>query len=165
MGNVVEQKAKSIVEETGENSFVINLKKSELKSIFGTEDTNFIHQLIQNTIAPKVIKGKASGKDILTAHELFKNLKPSDEIECLLIAQIMSADALASEFMKRALNPEQTFIGVDANSQRYSKGVSSMCRLVDTLIKYKRGGEQKVTVEHISIGNGSQAIIGNIKKS
>jgi hypothetical protein len=165
MKNEIDAKPKSIVESHGDNSFTLHLKGDELKSVFGTKDLVLINKLIQNTTSLKFVRGNISNKDILSVHDLFKNLKPADEIEAILISQIVSADSFANEFQKRALSPEQTVFGIDANTARYSKGINSMCRLIDTLIRYKRGGLQKVIVEHVTVTNGSQAIIGNVVKS
>ena len=34
---------------------------------------------------------------------------------------------------------------------------------MEALKKYRTGGEQKVTVEHVSVNAGGQAIIGNVE--
>ena len=33
---------------------------------------------------------------------------------------------------------------------------------MDALNKKRRGGQQKVTVEHVNVQNGGQAIVGNV---
>ena len=33
---------------------------------------------------------------------------------------------------------------------------------MEALKKYRTGGEQKVTVEHVTVNSGGQAIVGNI---
>jgi hypothetical protein len=33
---------------------------------------------------------------------------------------------------------------------------------VEALKRYRTGGEQKVTVEHVTVNQGGQAIVGNI---
>ena len=36
---------------------------------------------------------------------------------------------------------------------------------VEALKRYRTGGEQKVTVEHVTINEGGQAIVGNVSNS
>jgi hypothetical protein len=33
---------------------------------------------------------------------------------------------------------------------------------VETLKKYRTGGEQKVTVQHVTVSDNAQAIVGNV---
>ncbi len=34
---------------------------------------------------------------------------------------------------------------------------------MDTLKRYRTGGQQKVTVEHVTVNEGGQAIVGNVE--
>ncbi len=36
---------------------------------------------------------------------------------------------------------------------------------METLKRYRTGGEQKVTVQHVSVSEGGQAIVGNVTQS
>ncbi len=35
---------------------------------------------------------------------------------------------------------------------------------VDALKRYRTGGQQKVTVEHVTVNDGGQAIVGSVEK-
>jgi len=34
---------------------------------------------------------------------------------------------------------------------------------IEALSRYRRGGEQKVVVQHVNVNNGGQAIVGNVE--
>jgi hypothetical protein len=36
---------------------------------------------------------------------------------------------------------------------------------MEALKRYRTGGEQKVTVQHLSVGEGGQAIVGNVTQT
>ncbi len=36
---------------------------------------------------------------------------------------------------------------------------------LEALKRYRTGGEQKVTVQHVTVGEGGQAIVGNINQA
>jgi hypothetical protein len=36
---------------------------------------------------------------------------------------------------------------------------------MEALKRYRTGGEQKVTVQHVSVGEGGQAIVGNVTQA
>ena len=40
---------------------------------------------------------------------------------------------------------------------------STMC--MEALKRYRAGGEQKVTVQHVSVNEGGQAIVGNVNQA
>jgi hypothetical protein len=157
-------KYKDIIEEKEDGSFSINITSEQLKHIFGTDNHRFIEELIIKTTQYKSQRANIDGMDIFSTHKLFKNLNPKDEIECLLISQILNADKISHHYFRDAMTPDQTPFGKDSNTQRYAKSINSMCKLIDTLTRYKRGGQQKVVVEHVTLENGSQAIIGNVSK-
>ena len=41
----------------------------------------------------------------------------------------------------------------------------SFAALVETLKRYRTGSEQNVTVQNVSVGNGGQAIVGNVTQN
>ena len=45
-----------------------------------------------------------------------------------------------------------------------AKSTRVFARLLDSLRKYKSGGEQRMKVEHVHVNEGGQAIVGNVSK-
>jgi len=68
------------------------------------------------------------------------------------------------EFMRRGMLPEQTNDGVDRNVNRATKLLRTFATMAECLRTYRGGGQQKVTVEHVTVQSGGQAIVGTVNR-
>ncbi len=92
---------------------------------------------------------------------IIDGMKPKNEIEAMLVIQAALCHALAM-IKARHLAACKTIPQLEANSvtlNRLTKTFSTHC---ETLSKMRRDGRQKVTVEHVHVHAGGQAIVGNI---
>ena len=87
-------------------------------------------------------------------------IKPKDELEGMLAVQMVGVHNLAMEFMKRAMLPEQTGEGVDCNVNRATKLLRTFTAQIEALNRHRGKGQQKVTVKHVHVNEGGQAIVG-----
>lgn len=101
---------------------------------------------------------KAMDLAILTLAEL----KPRDAVEGMLAAQMIASHEAAMECTRRAMLPNQTFQGRDQNLKHAAKMMSLYERQLAALDKRRGGGRQKITVEHVTVQAGGQAIVGDV---
>jgi len=59
--------------------------------------------------------------------------------------------------------PEQTFEGRHEALNQANKLTRSFASLLDTLNRHRGKGQQKVTVEHVHVHSGGQAIVGAVE--
>jgi hypothetical protein len=59
----------------------------------------------------------------------------------------------------------ETLAEVDSAERAVNKLGRTFAALVDTFKRYRNGGERKVMVQHMSIAEGGQAIVGNLRRS
>jgi hypothetical protein len=91
-------------------------------------------------------------------------IRPSDEIEGMLAAQMVATHSAAMECYRRAMIPDQTFEGRQENLNQANKLTRSYTLLMDALNRHRgKGGQQRVTVEHVHVHQGGQAIVGTIQ--
>lgn len=93
------------------------------------------------------------------AHRLAE-IAPLDPIEELLTGQMLALHAASMECARRAALPGQTDAGRQLELRLAAKLSRSFAGLVDTLNKHRRRGEQRVTVEHVHVHAGGQAVVG-----
>ena len=98
----------------------------------------------------------------VTMHTMI-GLKPQDEAEGMLVAQMIGCHNAAMECFKRAMIPGQTFEGRDQNLRHANRLTRAYTELLGALNKHRGKGQQKVTVEHVHVHEGGQAIVGNIE--
>lgn len=88
-------------------------------------------------------------------------VKPQDELEAMLAAQ-MGAVHAATMMMARRLNHVETIPQQDAAERALNKLARTYATQIETLKRYRTGGQQTVTVEHVTVNEGGQAIVGNV---
>jgi hypothetical protein len=67
------------------------------------------------------------------------------------------------ECYRRAMIGEQTFEGRRENLSQANKLSRTYATLLEALNRHRGKGQQKVTVEHVHVHNGGQAIVGNVE--
>ena len=87
---------------------------------------------------------------------------PKDEIEGMIAAQLIAAHNAAMECYRRAMIGDQTFEGRRENLSQANKLSRTYAVLLDALNRHRGKGQQKVTVEHVHVHEGGQAIVGNV---
>jgi hypothetical protein len=85
-------------------------------------------------------------------------------MEVMLCSQLVALHSQGMEFLRRGVLPDQTTDGVDRNVNRATKVVRSFASIADCLRTYRGGGQQKVTVEHVTVQAGGQAIVGTVNR-
>jgi hypothetical protein len=90
-------------------------------------------------------------------------IKPKDEFEGMLAAQLLACHNASMECYRRAMIREQTFEGRRENLNQANKLSRTYAALLEALNHHRGKGQQKVTVEHVHVHSGGQAIVGNVE--
>lgn len=93
---------------------------------------------------------------------LLDELEPVDGPEAMLAAQMVAVHLAAMDCMARAMHPSQSFAGRELNLKHGAKLSRIYAEQVAALDKHRRKGQQTVTVEHVHVHEGGQAIVGNV---
>jgi hypothetical protein len=96
---------------------------------------------------------------------LLLDIGPQDALEGMLVVQMVATHNLAMEMARRALVADQTAEGVSSNVNRSTKLMNTFKGQVETLQKYRNKGQQTIQVQHVSVNDGGQAVVGNIQGS
>ena len=78
----------------------------------------------------------------------------------MIAAQLLAAHNAAMECYRRAMIGEQTFDGRRENLSQANKLSRTYAVLLDALNRHRGKGQQKVTVEHVHVHSGGQAVVG-----
>lgn len=92
-------------------------------------------------------------------------IAPKDELEGMMAAQLVAAHNAAMECYRRAMIGEQTFEGRRENLAQANKLSRSYATLLEALNRHRGKGQQKVTVEHVHVHAGGQAVVGMVTAS
>lgn len=92
---------------------------------------------------------------------VLSGIAPSDELEAMLAAQMAITHDLAMDMAGRAKRSEYVQTLQDCGNLSV-KLLRTFTLQVEALAKLRRGGVQKVTVEHVHVHAGGQAIVGAV---
>jgi hypothetical protein len=93
-------------------------------------------------------------------------LKPQDGFEGIMISQMIMVHKQAMAILGQA-NLEGNRNRRDIQESlisRYVKLMRLYTQQLEALDKHRRGGNQKMTVEHVHVHEGGQAIVGNVNQ-
>ena len=126
----------------------------------GSADRDFV-----NGIVNQLANTNKCDQD-LSAHVNFvlsviKGIEPRDQLEAMLAAQ-MAAVHVASMTLARRLAHVETIPQQDSAERAFNKLIRTFAMQMEALKRYRSGAEQKVTLQHVSIAEGGQAIVGNV---
>jgi hypothetical protein len=140
--------------------------KGTLKSMGGSKSDNW-NNIIANQAINTLWVGH-SDKDTCDRQYsatvmALVGIAPKDEIEGMIAAQLIAAHNAAMECYRRAMHSEQTFAGRRENLNQANKLSRSYAVLLEALNRHRGKGQQKVTVEHVHVHSGSQAVVGVVE--
>jgi hypothetical protein len=92
---------------------------------------------------------------------MIKGIEPRDQLETMLATQMAALHNATMTFARR-LNHVETLAQQDSAERALNKLARTFCTQIETLKRYRSTGEQKMTVQHVTVNDGGQAVIGNV---
>ena len=140
-------------------------QRGDLRSISGSDNDDF-----SNILANQVVKAlwlepcdfDEQTQLMQAALAAMAAMKPRDELEGMLISQLIATHNAAMECYRRAMLGEQTFEGRRENLNQANKLCRSYAALTEALDRHRGKGQQRITVEHVNVHAGGQAIVGAV---
>jgi hypothetical protein len=131
-----------------------------LKAV-GSTDGDFLVGLTKQLVNAGSQGPKADEQGINFMLAVIKGIEPRDQIEAMLAAQMATIHMATMTFARRLAHieniPQQ-----DSASNAFNKLARTFAAQVEALKRYRSGGEQKMTVQHVHVADGGQAIVGNV---
>ena len=140
--------------------------KGELKKIGGSRSDDWNQTLANQAVDALWVKNS----DQMTLDAQFKGtvdamlgIGPKDELEGMMATQLLAAHNAAMECFRRAMISEQTFEGRKENLNQANKLSRTYATLLEALNRHRGKGQQKMTVEHVHVHAGGQAVVGTVE--
>jgi hypothetical protein len=140
--------------------------KGEFKCFGGSMNDSFNNILMNqafNTLWTTHSDKDARKQQILAALTAMHAVRPVDEMEGQIAAQMVATHAAAMECYRRAMIGDQSFESRRENLNQAAKLTRLHADLILALDKHRGKGQQRVTVEHVHVHQGGQAIVGNVQ--
>ena len=137
--------------------------RGTLKNIGGSRSDHWNNILANQAVQALWLKNSSSeerDKQYSATVAALVGIGPKDELEGMMAAQLIAAHNAAMECYRRAMIGEQTFEGRRENLAQANKLSRSFATLLEALNRHRGKGQQKVTVEHVHVHSGGQAVVG-----
>jgi hypothetical protein len=141
---------------------------SASKRLLGVEDTCSLTPRLLGPVGDVLAAHK--GKDDLSgvaalndAAALIQGIGPGDALEGMLAAQMVTTHSTAMHCLQIASVPRQPESIVESNINRATKLMRVYTAQVEALNRHRSKGRQTMTVKHVHVHDGGQAIVGNVR--
>jgi hypothetical protein len=140
------------------------LAYAPLMEAMGTVSVDFVNGLLKQ-LANAGSHGRQIDDDALNFMlSVVEGIKPKDQLETMLAAQMAAIHTATMTFARRLAHVE-TIAQQDSAERALNKLARTYAMQMEALKRYRTGGEQKVTVHHVSVNDGGQAIVGNVNQA
>lgn len=138
-----------------------------LKVATGSRNEQWGANLVNRTMSTLPGKYRKNGDDkvdsiVNLSIDSLAAFKPTDPIEGMIASQAVALHNASLECFRRAMIPEQP-AEIAAKLRKDGTNMSrAMVDMVEALARHRGKGPQVVRVERVMIGDGGQAIVGNV---
>lgn len=141
-----------------------DLSLATLAETTGTPHTLFGQVILKQAISASC-GSKEEGLEISNSiAAAMLDIGPRDGLEGMLAAQMVSVHIQAMECLRRATLEGQPFDIATTYRNQAIKLLKTYAAQIEALKRYRTGGQQKVTVEHVHVHQGGQAIVGTVSQ-
>jgi hypothetical protein len=166
--------AASDVAQNNESSSALRVKISEkngvpqvhadivLMEALGTTDLDFLDGILCQLLKVGNRDGSVDERGLNFLLSVIKGVKPRDQVEALLAAQMAAVHAATMKMAFR-LGRTETIPQQDSAERAFNKLARTFAAQVEALKRYRSQGDQTVRVEHVTVNEGGQAIVGNVR--
>jgi hypothetical protein len=160
---------KKIKTENGATQILQGPKHSDMDgwrfqfmAAFGTSSETVLHVEVERIAkALRQKDGTIDPAELDTVIAIVSGQRPKNELEAMIICQMAVTHALTIRSFGN-LNRSNQIQQQDSNALTVARLTKAFASQVDALAKLRRGGEQRVVVEHVHIHAGGQAIVGAV---
>jgi hypothetical protein len=132
---------------------------ARLMEAVGTADLDFMSGFIDQLA--KSDGGEINEQQLNFKFAVVKGMKPRDQVEAMLAGQ-MAAIHTATMRSARSLAEAEHLDQHDSAERTFNKLTRTFISQMEAFKRYRTGGEQTVTVQQVNVGEGGQAIVGNV---
>ena len=143
-----------------------NDQEGRLKGIGGSQSdrwNNMLANQLGQVLRARNVSAEEQDERLSAAIAGLMGVAPADDLEGMMAVQLIAAHNAAMDCYRRAVHPEQTFEGQREYLAQANKLSRTFSTLLEALNHHRGKGQQKVTVEHVHVPSGGQAVVGMVE--
>src|SRR5262245_37346560 len=133
-----------------------------LMKAVGANDSEFLDGFLHQLVSAGMEGRNPDSPGINFMLSVVKSVGPKDQIEAMLAAQMAAVHMATMTFARRLAHvdniPQQ-----DSAERALNKLARTFASQMEALNRHRGKGQQKVTVEHVHVHAGGQAVVGSVE--
>jgi hypothetical protein len=132
-----------------------------MANALGVTDSEAMDGMLRQLVRASVSGGRPDEINISFMISMVKGIRPRDSVEAMLVAQMVSVHVMAmrcAHHLAEAEDPARR----DSAARALGRLARTFPAQIDALNRYRSHGEPAITVQNVSVGDGGNAIVGNV---
>ncbi len=134
-----------------------------LSQKLATNSIDFAYDILKQLVNAVTTGKKPDQGEVNFALAIINGIEPRDQVETLLAAQMAAVHMAIMTFARRLAHVEN-IPQQDSAERAFNKLARTFTAQMEALTRYRGKGQQKMTVEHVHVHQGGQAIVGNVNQ-
>ena len=153
---------KKAVPEIGVDHPDVALGQLLLMEALGTTSSAFLDGYLSQLVNVGTRGRDVDERDLNFMLAAVAGIEPRDHIEAMLAAQMAAVHNATMTFARR-LTVVETLPQQDSAERAFNRLARTFVAQMEALNRHRGKGQQKMTVEHVHVHEGGQAIVGNVE--
>lgn len=135
-----------------------------LKAAFGSESKDFVVGLVRQLTNIGSIGETPDEEGVAFVTSVVSGIEPRDQQEAMLAAQMAAVHNAVMTTARQLANAVDVKT-IEIKERSLNRLTRTYAMQLEGLKRYRNGGQQKVTVEHVTVNQGGQAIVGSVQQT
>jgi len=127
----------------------------------GVADPDAMHGILRQLVRASVKGERCDEVNLAFMIAMIKSIRPRDPVEAMLVAQMVSVHVMAMRCAHR-LASAQDAAQQDSAGRALGRLARTFPAQIEALNRYRNKSEPAITVQNVSVGDGGNAIVGNV---
>ena len=127
----------------------------------GVADREAMDGILRQLVRASVSGTKPDAVNIDFMISMVKSIKPRDAMEAMLVAQMVSVHVMTMRCAHRLADADDPALH-DSAARALGRLARTFPAQIDALNRHRSRGEPAITVQNVSVGDGGNAIVGNV---
>jgi hypothetical protein len=127
----------------------------------GVADPDAVHGMLRQLVRASVKGEKPDEVNLAFMIAMMESIKPRDCVEAMLVAQMVSVHVMTMRCAHQ-LASAQDAAQLDSAGRALGRLARTFPAQIEALNRYRSHGGAAITVQNVSVGDGGNAIVGNV---
>lgn len=128
---------------------------------FGVGDCDAMHGILRQLVRASVNGRKPDPVNLAFMISMVESIRPRDAVEAMLVTQMVSVHVMAMRCAHHLACAEDV-VQQESAGRTLGRLARTFPAQIDALNRYRSNGEPAITVQNVSVGDGGNAIVGNV---